>query len=158
MIRHIALLMAAFAGLLTAVSAAQTARNATPADNFKYLSAADAAALVNKPGPAPVVSLLSDHENYFSEVVARSTDGEVEVHHHWIDFVTVLSGDATLTYGGTVAGAKETAPGEMRGGTIAGGTTIALHRGDYLEIPADMPHLMTGPKHNFSYLIVKVRV
>jgi|SRR5271155_3600189 len=158
MIRHIALLAAAFAGLLTAVSAAQTARNATPQDDFKYLSAGDAAALVNKPGPAPVVSLLSDHEYYFSEVVARSTDGEVEVHHHWIDFVTVLSGEATLTVGGTVAGAKETAPGEMRGGVITGGKTIALHRGDYLEIPADMPHLMTGPKHNFSYLVVKVRV
>ena len=104
------------------------------------------------------MSLLSDHEYYFSEIVARSADGEVEVHHHWIDFVTVLSGEATLTYGGAVAGAKETTPGEMRGGTIAGGKTIALHRGDYLEIPADMPHLMTAPKHNFSYLIVKVRV
>lgn len=158
MIRDIALLTAAFAGLLTAVSVAQTTRNATPQDDFKYLSASDAAALVNKPGPAPVVSLLSDHEYYFSEVVARSTDGDVEVHHHWIDFVTVLSGEATLTYGGAVAGAKETAPGEMRGGAISGGKTIALHRGDYFEIPADMPHLMTGPKHNFTYLVVKVRV
>jgi mannose-6-phosphate isomerase-like protein (cupin superfamily) len=158
MIRNIALLTAAFAGLLSVAAAAQTTRNATPPDDFKYLSAGDAAALVNKPGPAPVVSLLSDHEYYFSEVVARSADGEVEVHHHWIDFVTILSGEATLTYGGVVAGAKETTPGEMRGGTIAGGKTIALHRGDYLEIPADMPHLMTGPKHNFSYLIVKVRV
>jgi hypothetical protein len=158
MIRHIALLTVAFAGLLSATVGAQTARNATPADDFKYLSASDAIGLVNKPGPAPVVSLLSDHEYYFSEVVSRTTDGEVEVHRHWIDFVTILSGDATLTYGGTVAGAKETTSGEMRGGTIAGGKTIALHRGDYLEIPADMPHLMTGPKHNFSYLIVKVRV
>jgi quercetin dioxygenase-like cupin family protein len=157
-IRDIALLTVAFAGLFTAVSAAQTARNATPPDDFKYLSAGDAAALVNKPGPAPVVSMLSDHEYYFSEVVARTTDGEVEVHHHWIDFVTVLSGDVTLTYGGTVAGAKETTPGEMRGGTIAGGKTIALHRGDYLEIPADVPHLMTAPKHDFRYLVVKVRV
>ena len=158
MIRNIALLTAAFAGLLSAAAPAQPARNATPPDDFKYLSAGDAAALLSKPGPAPVVSMLSDHEYYFSEIVARSVDGEVEVHRHWIDFVTVLSGEATLTVGGTVAGAKETAPGEMRGGTIAGGKTIALHRGDYFEIPADVPHLMTGPKHNFSYLVVKVRV
>ncbi|HTW33949.1 MAG TPA: hypothetical protein VMD53_04965 [Rhizomicrobium sp.] len=158
MIRNIALWTAAFGCLLSMAAAAQTARNATPQDDFRYLSAGDAAALVNKPGPAPVVSLLSDHEYYFSEIVARSADGQVEIHHHWIDFITVLSGEATLTYGGTVAGAKETAPGELRGGTIAGGKTVTLHRGDYLEIPADMPHLMTGPKHNFSYLIVKVRV
>lgn len=158
MIRHIVLLSAALAGLLSATVGAQTARNATPQDEFKYLSANEAVALVNKPGPAPVVSMLSDHEYYFSEVVSRTTDGEVEIHHHWIDFVTVLSGEATLTYGGAVTGNRETAPGEMRGGAIAGGKVIALHKGDYLEIPADMPHLMTAPKNHFTYLIVKVRV
>lgn len=144
--------------LLSVAASAQTARNATPQDDFKYLSANDAIGLVNKPGPAPVLSMLSDHECYFSEVVSRTTSGDVEVHHHWIDFVTILSGEATLTYGGAAAGGKETAPGEMRGGMITGGKTIALHRGDYLEIPADMPHLMTAPQHNFTYLIVKVRV
>jgi mannose-6-phosphate isomerase-like protein (cupin superfamily) len=146
------------ASLLSIAASAQTARNATPQDSFQYLSAKDALALVDKPGPAPVLSLLSDHEYYFSEVVSRKSDGQVELHQHWIDFMTILSGDVTLTYGGTLAGAKETAPGEMRGGTISGGKTIALHRGDYLEIPAGVPHLMTAPQHNFTYLIVKVRV
>ena len=144
--------------LLSVAAAAQMPRNATPPDDFKFLSAKDAVALVNRPGPAPVVSMLSDHEYYFSEVVSRTTDGVVEVHHHWIDFTTILSGEATLTYGGAVTGAKETAPGELRGGAITGGRTIALHPGDYFEIPADMPHLMTGPTHNFTYLVVKVRV
>ena len=158
MLRGLGFLAVAFGCFLSLAATAEAARNATPQDDFKYLSASDALALVNKPSPAPVVSMLSDHEYYFSEVVSRSTDGEVEVHHHWIDFVTILSGEATLTYGGTVAGAKETSPGEMHGGAISGGKTLMLHRGDYLEIPADMPHLMTGPQHNFSYLIVKVRV
>jgi mannose-6-phosphate isomerase-like protein (cupin superfamily) len=72
--------------------------------------------------------------------------------------MTIVSGDVTLTYGGTLSGAKETTPGELRGGTISGGKTIVLHRGDYLEIPAGVPHLMTAPQHNFTYLIVKVRV
>jgi len=157
MVRKFALACILVGSFLSA-AAAQTARNATPEDGFQYLSAKDAVALVNKPGPGPVLSLLSDHENYFSEVVARKTDGQVELHQHWIDFMTIVSGDVTLTYGGTLAGAKETAPGELRGGAISGGKTVVLHRGDYLEIPAGVPHLMTAPQHNFTYLIVKVRV
>ena len=145
-------------GLLSMASLAQTPLSATPADSFKYLSAKDEAALLNKPGPGPFVSVLSDHEYYLSEIAARNTDGEVELHKHWIDFMSVLSGDVTLTYGGTLTGAKEVAPGELRGGTIAGGKTIRLHPGDYLEIPAGVPHLMTAPKNNFRYLIVKARV
>ncbi|HUO94544.1 MAG TPA: hypothetical protein VMU22_16580 [Rhizomicrobium sp.] len=158
MLHKIAVSLAVVGCVLSLAASAQTPRNATPADDFQYLSAADSARLLDKPGPAPVVSLLSDHEYYLSEVVARTTDGVVEVHHHWIDFTTILSGEATLTYGGAVTGAKETAPGELRGGKIAGGKTITLHAGDYFEIPAGMAHLMTAPKHNFRYLIVKVRV
>lgn len=158
MIRTAACLSAMFACIFAVQALAQTPRSATPPDDFRYLPLSDAARLVDKPGPAPVVSMLSDHEYYFSEVVARTTDGVVEVHNHWIDFMTVLTGEATLTYGGTVTGARETAPGEWRGGTIANGRTITLHPGDYLEIPADMPHLMAGPKHSFRYLVVKVRV
>jgi mannose-6-phosphate isomerase-like protein (cupin superfamily) len=158
MFRRLAFASALIGGFLSVAAAAQTARNATPQDDFQYVSASDAAARLNSPGAAPVVSLLSDHEYYLSEIVSRKADGEVEVHQHWIDFMTVLSGDATLTYGGTVAGAKETAPGETRGGAISGGKTIALHRGDYLEIPAGTPHLMTSPQHDFRYLVVKVRV
>jgi quercetin dioxygenase-like cupin family protein len=151
-------LFAVVACVFSAAALAQIPRSATPADDFRYLSLTDTARLLDKPGPAPVVSLLSDHEYYFSEVVSRTSDGVVEVHNHWIDFTTVLSGEATLTYGGAVAGAKETAPGEWRGGTITGGETVTLHPGDYFEIPADTPHLMTGPKHHFRYLVVKVRV
>jgi len=150
--------LAAMIGVVSVVAVAQTPRSATQPDDFQYLSAADTARLLDKPGPAPVLSLLSDHENYLSEVVARTTDGVVEVHKHWIDFTTILSGEATLTYGGAVSGAKETTPGEWRGGTITGGKSITLHPGDYFEIPADMPHLMTAPKHGLRYLVVKVRV
>jgi mannose-6-phosphate isomerase-like protein (cupin superfamily) len=158
MLRRMVYPIAVFGLLLSMAASAQTPRNATPPDDFQYLSATDTARLLDRPGPAPVASLLSDHEYYLSEVVSRSTDGVVEVHKHWIDFTTILSGEATLTYGGTVSGAKETAPGEWRGGTITGGKTVTLHSGDYFEVPADTPHLMTAPSHGFRYLVVKVRV
>ncbi len=146
------------AAIISSSATAQTALDATPQDSFKYLSAAAEAQLLNKPGPGPIVSMLSDHEYYLSEIVTRKVDGQVEVHQHWIDFMTVLSGTATLTYGDVYTGAKQTAPGEMRGGTIVKGKTINLHPGDYVEIPAGTAHLMTSPAGDFRYLVVKVRI
>jgi mannose-6-phosphate isomerase-like protein (cupin superfamily) len=144
--------------LLTSASYVRAAPSAVPGDTFTYLSRQDATKRLDKPGPKPVVSVLSSHEYYLSEIAARTQDGEVEVHEHWIDFMSILSGEVTLTYGGAAAGQRATEPGEMRGGRIVGGKQIKLHAGDYVEIPAGMPHLMTGPRGGFRYLIIKVRV
>lgn len=144
--------------LLATPALAQTAVRATPPDGLKHLSAAEIAGLLNKPanGPNPIAAFVSDHENYYIEYVTRIADGEVEVHPHWIDYMSVQSGEAVLTTGGTVTGARDTGAGEMRGGTQAGGTAITMKPGDYVAVPAGMPHLMT-PKGKITYLIFKVR-
>ena len=131
---------------------------ATAPDGFKHLSAADIAGLLNKPadGANPIAAFVSDHENYFIEYVTRVNPGEVEIHPHWADYMSIQSGEATLTTGGTVSGNRDTGQGEMRGGTQAGGTTITLKPGDYVAVPAGMPHLM-NPKGKVTYLIFKVR-
>lgn len=143
--------------LASAAPALAQVRN-TPTDGFKYLSAADIAARLNKPasGPAPIASFVSDHENYYIEYVTRVNPGEVEVHPHWIDYMSVQSGEATLTTGGTVTGNRDTGGGEMRGGTLTGGNPVTLKTGDFVAVPAGLPHLMT-PKGKFTYLIFKVR-
>lgn len=150
------LLASAFA--LVAVTASAQVRN-TPTDGFKYLSAADIAAQLNKPanGPAPIAAFVSDHENYYIEYVTRVNPGEVEIHPHWIDYMSVQSGEATLTTGGTVTGNRDTGEGEMRGGTQAGGKTITLKTGDFVAVPAGMPHLMNPRGGKFTYMILKVR-
>jgi mannose-6-phosphate isomerase-like protein (cupin superfamily) len=145
------------AALLLATPALAQVR-ATAPDGFKHLGAAEIAGLLNKPanGPNPISSFVSDHENYFIEYVTRVADGEVELHPHWIDYMSVQSGEATLTTGGTVTGARDTGAGEMRGGTQAGGNTITMKPGDYVAVPAGLPHRMT-PKGKITYLIFKVR-
>ncbi len=152
------------AGLLGLLSSAALAQAAAPPtlyghapDAFKHLSGAEQAALVNKPDPL-VSSVVSDHENWYSQIIARNATGVVEVHDHWIDVMSVMSGDATITYGGTVAGGQPTTPGEWRGGTITGGTSVEVHPGDYIQIPAGVPHLTAlAPGAHFRVLVVKIR-
>ena len=79
------------------------------------------------------------------EYAARSDAGnQAEIHLHWTHYIHILAGQGTLTYGGTVSNPKETAPGQIRGNAIIGGTSIALHEGDFLQIPAGTPHLFNA--------------
>jgi quercetin dioxygenase-like cupin family protein len=82
-----------------------------------------------------------------------------EVHTHWTHYIQVLSGEATLIYGGTVSNAKETTPGQIRGDAIVGGTTMTVRKGDFIQIPAGMPHQFsaTGPGVKFHYVVFNTR-
>ena len=97
--------------LLTSSALAQTSLRSLPAEGFKYLSAKEVDALTDKPGPGAKTAFPVDHENYYVEYAQRSDKGnEPEVHTHWTHYIQVLSGEATLVYGGTVTNAKETGP------------------------------------------------
>lgn len=89
-------------------------------------------------------------------VIRRLVSGEAEVHDELDDVFVVRSGRATVTVGGTVAGNRQTGPGEWRGGAITGGTDYAVGPGDVLTIPAGMPHRVIVPAGgDFSYLAFK---
>ncbi len=145
--------------LMAPAALAQTAMHATPPEGFKFLSAKDVTALTDKPGPGAKTAFLGDHENYFVEYATRSDAGnEPEVHTHWTHYIHILSGDGTLTYGGTVSNARETGPGQIRGEAIAGGTSMTVHAGDYLQIPAGMPHLFVASAGTkLHYLVFNAR-
>jgi len=149
-----------FAAALVAPSAfAQTPLRNLPAEGFKYLSAKDVEALTDKPGPGAKTAFPVDHENYNVEYAQRSDKGnEPEVHMHNTHYIQVLSGEATLVYGGMVTNAKETGPGQVRGDGISGGTSMTVRAGDFLQIPAGMPHLFnvaSGGK--FRYVVFNTR-
>jgi quercetin dioxygenase-like cupin family protein len=152
--------VALFAVALFAPSAyAQTPLRNTPLDGFKYLSAKDVEALTSKPGPGAKTSFPVDHENYNVEYAQRSDKGnEPEVHMHNTHYIQVLSGEATLVYGGKVTNAKETGPGQVRGDGISGGTSMTVHAGDFLQIPAGMPHLFNvAAGGKFRYVVFNTR-
>src|SRR3954464_15496116 len=55
-------------------------------------------------------------------VAHREGSGIAEWHEKQADVMFISSGNVTMRYGGTITDAKTTAPGEMRGPSIAGAT------------------------------------
>jgi mannose-6-phosphate isomerase-like protein (cupin superfamily) len=117
--------------------------------------------LVSKPEPGRVygATFANDHENYYVEFVKRQDHGNsVEQHPHWIDQIAILSGEGVLTYGGTVSGGTTAPNGELRGGTQAGAKTQALHPGDFVLIPAGLPHKFDAASGKMmTYVVYKAR-
>jgi len=150
-----------FAATLLAPAAwAQTPLRARPPEAFKYLSAKEVEAMTDKPGPGVKTGFPVDHEDYDVEYAQRTDKGnEPEVHTYRTHYIHVLSGEATLTYGGTVTNARESSPGQIRGDAITGGTSMTVRGGDFLQIPAGMPHLfeVKSPTVKFRYLVFNAR-
>ena len=154
--------LAAAALLVAAPALPATTLRATPADGFQFITHDELAKSLMTPEPNRVYSaqVINDHENFYTEFVKRLDHGnQVEQHAHFEDQITVLSGEGVLTYGGTIGNAKETAPGEMRGDAQTGASTRALHPGDFVIIPAGMPHKFdAAPGKELNYVVFKARV
>jgi len=66
--------------------------------------------------------------------------GEAEVHATTNHVFIIVEGDATFVTGGTLAGAKQTAPDQIRASSIQDGQTHHLTKGDVITVPAKTPH------------------
>jgi mannose-6-phosphate isomerase-like protein (cupin superfamily) len=70
----------------------------------------------------------------------RRGAGEAEVHEKTNHVFIIVDGEATLITGGTLVGARQTSPDQRRAGSIQGGQTYHLTKGDVITIPAKTPH------------------
>jgi quercetin dioxygenase-like cupin family protein len=160
-IRWIAALAVLAATPALAQTAAPVTVRGTPADKFIFQSHDTLAQRLAKPAPGQAfsIALINDHENYFVEFVRRLDHGnQVEQHAHWIDQITIMSGHGTLTRGGTIVDAKQTGPGEVRGDTLKGAVTQKLGPGDFVLIPAGLPHKFdAAPGTEMVYSVFKAR-
>jgi mannose-6-phosphate isomerase-like protein (cupin superfamily) len=90
-------------------------------------------------------------------VAHREGSGVAEWHEKQADIMMIASGDVTMIYGGTVVDGKTTAPGEIRGPSIKGGTEVKLTAGDVLHIPAKVAHqMLLAPGTKLTYFVAKV--
>ena len=147
--------------LLATPALAQNSLRGTPPDGFKFMARGEIDKLTSKPEPGRVygATFANDHENYFVEFVKRLDHGNaVELHPHWIDQITILSGEGVLNYGGTLTGGETAANGEVRGGTINGASTKKLGPGDFVLIPAGLAHKFdAAPGKTLTYAVFKAR-
>ncbi len=101
---------------------------------------------------------FGDQGGYSYIFLRRDQSGEAEVHQLWDDVMVVQDGAATLLYGGALSGQRETGPGEMRGGQIAGGRSRSISAGDVVVVPAGIPHqVLVAPQGSVTYLVLKAQ-
>ena len=148
--------------LVCAALFAAPALHAQAADSVRHLpSSALREAVATAPGAQanPLhARMMVDAGAYTIIALRRTADGEAEVHAEWDDVMMIQEGTATLLSGGEVSGARQTAPGELRGGRIDGGTRRTVAAGDMVTVPAGVPHqMLVGAGESITYLVVKVR-
>jgi len=95
--------------------------------------------------------------NYKIHASRREGPGQAEIHTRDTDIVHVLQGSALLVTGGRAVDAKTTAPEELRGASIEGGTERRIVPGDVLVIPSGVPHWFKEVQGPLLYYVVKVR-
>ena len=143
----------ATAGLLTTGLALSAAAQAP--EEGRYVSAAELRAMVAKTANGLATAPIPTGPGATVLMARRDSPGEGVVHDRLNDDFVVQSGQATVKVGGKLTGQRQTAPGEWRGGTIAGGHSYQLAPGDVLWISAGAPHQVTPKGGPFSYLAVK---
>jgi mannose-6-phosphate isomerase-like protein (cupin superfamily) len=82
--------------------------------------------------------IINDHG--LIVLAQRRGAGEVEVHEKTNHVFIIVEGEATFVTGGTLVGAKDTAPGQRRAPNVQGGEVHHLTKGDVITIPAKTPH------------------
>jgi mannose-6-phosphate isomerase-like protein (cupin superfamily) len=101
---------------------------------------------------------LSDYPNHYTMIALRHKNGGAEVHQEYSDLFFVVEGKATLLSGGDLQNGKTTTPGEIRGSAVKNGTSMELSKGDFIHIPAGVPHqLLVAEGGRFVYFVVKVK-
>ena len=120
--------------------------------------AAKGTALAQKLDAQKVATEVIAKEGNRTFIVAhREGSGLAEWHEREADVMFISAGQVTMVYGGTIVDGKTTAPGEIRGASIQGGTEAKLGPGDVLHIPAKVPHqMMLAPGMKVTYFVTKV--
>jgi mannose-6-phosphate isomerase-like protein (cupin superfamily) len=87
----------------------------------------------------------------------RRGAGEVEVHEKTNHIFIITEGEATLVTGGTLVGARQTAPGQTRAASVEGGTAYHLSKGDVITVPAKTPHWFKEvPTQTIAYYAINI--
>ena len=108
-------------------------------------------------GDGSASETLEKYPHHYTMLAFRSRNGGGEVHENFADVFTIVDGHVTLITGGDVTDAKTTAPGEIRGTGVYGGTRQELRAGDVVHIPAGTPHqMLVAEGETVTYFVVKI--
>jgi uncharacterized protein len=94
--------------------------------------------------------------DFQAAVLRRTAPGQVEVHVKETDIFYIVDGAATFVTGGKMIGGKESRADQFLGTDIDGGQVHQLKKGDFIVIPAGVPHWFKEVASPINYYMVKV--
>lgn len=104
-----------------------------------------------------VAKILNKYPGSSTMLVFRDKTGQSELHQNMADVIVVLEGQGVLISGGSMVNGKTSAPNEVRGDGVQGGTRVAMKVGDILHVPAGIPHqVILEPGNSILYFAAKV--
>lgn len=135
-------------------SAAAAEKGASPGSYFDAKTVADAFAKV---GGGTFFNQAIGQNSLLVRAGHRTETGKSELHAQKTDVLYVVDGSATFVTGGTLVGAKETAPDEMLGSGIDGGEAHVVKKGDIIIIPKGTPHWFKDVSGSIEYFTVQFK-
>jgi len=102
------------------------------------------------------INLIERTPEHAAILLRRTAPGKAEIHEHQADVWYVIDGGCEFVTGGTVAGGAQESPGEIRGTSISDGETHHLTKGDFIRVPAGVPHWVKKIEgKEIVYIVVK---
>ena|SRR6266513_1175253 len=103
------------------------------------------------------IDLIEHTPEHAAILLRRTAPGQAEVHQNQADIWYVIDGGCTFVIGGSVVGGAQTAPGEIRGSSISGGDERTIAKGDFIRVPAGVPHWVKQIEgKEIVYIVVKL--
>lgn len=101
--------------------------------------------------------VLLDRPDSNIQITVHVKSGQGEWHRDDADILIGVEGTAQIVTGGEIVNGKGTAPGEMRGDGIHGGTTQPFGPGDTIRIEPRTAHqMLLAPRTTVRYMAVKI--
>jgi mannose-6-phosphate isomerase-like protein (cupin superfamily) len=145
------------AAILTILAASALAQDATKVVYFpaKQLDAELHRLPLNNIGESEI-NLIERTPGHAAILLRRTAPGKAEVHQNQADVWYVIDGGCVFVTGGTVVGGAQESPGEIRGASITGGEERQLAKGDFIRVPAGVPHWVKQVDgKEIVYIVVK---
>ena len=102
------------------------------------------------------INLIERTPGHAAILLRRTLPGKAEVHENQADVWYVIDGGCEFVTGGTVVGGGPESAGEIRGKSISGGEEHHLAKGDFIHVPAGVPHWVKKIEgKEIVYIVVK---
>jgi mannose-6-phosphate isomerase-like protein (cupin superfamily) len=102
------------------------------------------------------INLIERTPEHAAILLRRTAPGLAEVHENQADVWYVIDGGCNFVTGGTVVNGASSGPGEIRGSSISGGHEHHIAKGDFISVPAGVPHWVKKIEgKEIVYIVVK---